>query len=53
MLRLMLHLISRKLLILKQCYMLRFFRNVCSGQIGKTLQQVQNVVHYILGRLHI
>ena len=53
MLRVMLRLVLRKLLILKQCYMLRFFLNVCGGQIGKTLQQVQFVLHYILGRLHI
>jgi len=31
MLRLMLRCKSRKLLILKQCYMLRFFRNGCSS----------------------
>lgn len=53
MLRLMLHLISRKLLILKQCYMLRFFRQVYGGQIGNARQQVQFVLRYTLGRLHI
>lgn len=53
MLRVMLRLISRKLLILKQCYVLRFFENVYGGQIGKASQQVQNILHYILGRLHI
>jgi hypothetical protein len=31
MLRVMLRLFSRKLLILKQCYMLRFFENVYGG----------------------
>jgi len=49
----MLRLFSRKLLILKQCYMLRFFLNVYGGQIGKGHQQVQSVLRYILGRLHI
>jgi hypothetical protein len=39
MLRLMLRCKSRKLLILKQCYMLRFF-------------QVQIEVQYILGKPH-
>jgi len=53
MLRLMLRLFLRKSLILKQCYMLRFFTQVYGGQIGKACQQVQNVVRYILGRLHI
>ena len=32
MLRLMLRLFLRKLLILKQCYMLRFFENECGDQ---------------------
>ena len=31
MLRAMLRYVSRKLLILKQCYMLRFFENECSS----------------------
>ena len=53
MLHLMLHLFSRKLLILKQCYMLRFFENVYGGQIGKVRRQVQSVVRYILGRPYI
>ena len=53
MLRLMLRLFSRKLLILKQCYMLRFFLNVYGGQIGKGHQQVQIILHYILGRPYI
>jgi hypothetical protein len=38
MLRAMLRYVSRKLLILKQCYMLRFFKNECGGQIGKARQ---------------
>jgi hypothetical protein len=53
MLRLMLRLFSRKSLILKQCYMLRFFTQVYGGQIGRACQQVQFVLRYILGRLHI
>ena len=53
MLRVMLRLVLRKLLILKQCYMLRFFSQVYGGQIGKTLQQVQNILHYILGKPYI
>jgi len=53
MLRVMLRLISRKLLILKQCYVLRFFENVYGGQIGKASQQVQSILHYILGKPYI
>ena len=50
MLRAMLRYVSRKLLILKQCYMLRFFGNECDGQIGNARQKVQNVLQYILGK---
>ena len=53
MLRVMLRYISRKLLILKQCYMLRFFENEGGGQIGNERQKVHNVPQHILGRLHI
>ena len=53
MLRVMLRYVSRKLLILKQCYMLRFFENECGGQIGKTLQKVQFILRYILGKPYI
>ena len=35
MLRAMLRYVSRKLLILKQCYMLRFFKNECSSPQGQ------------------
>jgi len=42
MLRVMLRYKSRKSLILKQCYMLRFFENECGSQIGRTMQKVQN-----------
>lgn len=35
MLRLMLRYKSRKLLILKQCYMLRFFKNECGSPQGQ------------------
>ena len=49
MLRAMLRYVSRKLLILKQCYMLRFFQNECGGQIGKARQKVQNIPQHILG----
>ena len=53
LLRAMLRYVLRKLLILKQCYMLRFFENECGGQIGKTCRKVQNVVRYILGKPYI
>lgn len=43
MLRAMLRYVLRKLLILKQCYVLRFFENECGGQNGKTCQKVQYV----------
>ena len=35
MLRAMLRYVSRKLLILKQCYMLRFFKNECGSPQGQ------------------
>lgn len=35
MLRAMLCYVSRKLLILKQCYMLRFFKNGCGSPQGQ------------------
>ena len=53
LLRAMLRYVLRKLLILKQCYMLRFFENECGGQNGKTLQKVHNVPQYILGKPYI
>ena len=49
LLRAMLRYVSRKSLIYKQCYMLRFFENECGGQIGKTCRKVQIVPRYILG----
>ena len=42
MLRAMLRYKSRKLLILKQCYMLRFFRNGCSSPRGQRKAESAN-----------
>ena len=42
MLRLMLRYKSRKLLILKQCYMLRFFRNGCESPQGQRKAESAN-----------
>ena len=42
MLRLMLRYVSRKLLILKQCYMLRFFRNECESPQGQRKAESAN-----------
>ena len=42
MLHLMLHLFLRKLLILKQCYMLRFFRNECESPQGQRKAESAN-----------
>ena len=42
MLRLMLRYKSRKLLILKQCYMLRFFRNECGSPQGQRKAESAN-----------
>ena len=41
-LRLMLRYKSRKLLILKQCYMLRFFRNGCESPQGQRKAESAN-----------
>ena len=53
MLWVMLRYISRKLLILKQCYMLRFFENEGGGQIGEVKQKVHYALRYVLGRPYI
>ena len=42
MLRVLLRYVLRKLLILKQCYVLRFFENECDGQKGQDLSLSAN-----------